>query len=401
MKRSILAIATLAALAASCRRCGSAGPPATCTPPSTTKAESLPADVRSVTLYWDTSQSMAAYLQADSALSSLWRSLDSKWTRRASQTIDSVDHVGVGATIRPLARLGGAPAATDGWTNLPHMGERIGQLLEARDDAAAVVVSDMLVDTPPLPAGTKLCGDVLVPTGRGDVPSLVGKCLSAGLGGAAPADLVVTAVALLDPIGPRTAARPLFVTIFARNARFASQLASVLSAELAAYAPASLSILKAAALVPCERVSSCRYHSHAALVSHDDCNFTVTRESQREQIPMTCFIDPPDPSFEAGLLALQPQSMTRNGGDLPATERLGKRVVDLRIPLVPAGHELSARTRWGMRDDAGARIDQWLAGRYDNVGDYRDLYRTMAAVLARQLPAPICRATATIQFVGR
>jgi nucleoside-diphosphate-sugar epimerase len=50
----------------------------------------------------------------------------------------------------------------------------------------------------------------------------------------------------------------------------------------------------------------------------------------------------------------------------------------LRLPITPGNHELGAKVRWGMRDDAGSRIDQWLSGRYDDVADYRDLYRTMA-----------------------
>ena len=108
-----------------------------------------------VHVYWDVSRSMHAF-----PLTPVVEALDGGVLLRAHAQV--VEQYGVGESIRPLSTAGDALDLTANRTALHLAAERIGTALASGNAQAAIIVSDLELDTPPHTTPT-VCNGVPLP----------------------------------------------------------------------------------------------------------------------------------------------------------------------------------------------------------------------------------------------
>lgn len=213
----------------------------TCTPKvdvvvetsATQKRNAAPSGARPdvVQVYWDVSRSMRDFAATGKAtrgsetepeawtddLTPVVNALDSRVLLSAHAT--AVEQYGVGAAIVPLgsAREALRPAADS--TALHLAAEQIGTALATGSAQAAVVVSDLELETPPRSAAVStVCGDVPLPS-TPEAGTLFGRCFEHAVmavdGPAATRNHL-----LVDVFRKHTHGRELFILLFATDRNF-------------------------------------------------------------------------------------------------------------------------------------------------------------------------------------
>lgn len=153
-------------------------------PKTKAPAAAAPQQQEVVQVYWDVSKSMRDFAakraprngaggESDD-LAAVVGTLDSAVLLQAHA--ERVEQYGIGEAIRPLANAGEALHPTANATVLHLVAEQIGRALADGTAQAALVVSDLELDTPPRSAAnTKVCGDVPLPSNR-EAGTLFGRC---------------------------------------------------------------------------------------------------------------------------------------------------------------------------------------------------------------------------------
>lgn len=184
-----------------------------------------------VQVYWDVSQSMRDFATTGKArrrserdprmlsddLTPVVNALDSRVLLSAEAT--TVEQYGVGAGIVPLgsAREALRPAARG--TALHLAAEQIGTALSTGKAQAAIVVSDLELETPPRTAAVStVCGGVPLPS-TPEAGSLFGRCFEHALNAVEGPSLARTNL-MVDVFRKHTHGRELFILLFATDRKF-------------------------------------------------------------------------------------------------------------------------------------------------------------------------------------
>jgi hypothetical protein len=183
-----------------------------------------------VQVYWDVSRSMREFAAARRArggaasetddLTPVVDALDSSVLLSAHA--ERVEQYGVGESIRPLSSARAALHPTAGSTVLHLAAEQIGTALASGTAQAAVVVSDLELDTPPRTASrSTVCGGVPLPS-TPEAGSLFGRCFeNAAIAEAAP----LTRTHLLAHVFRKSShGRELFILLLATDAAFGRRI---------------------------------------------------------------------------------------------------------------------------------------------------------------------------------
>jgi hypothetical protein len=187
-----LAIVTATVLSAACGGAPSEHPlTATCTPsvnvtiakaPVVKKTSVAPIRERRsevVQVYWDISRSMREFARKSDDLTPVVGALDSNVLLQAHA--ESVEQYGVGESIVPLPSARSALSPTANRTVLHLAAEQIGTALASGSAQAALVVSDLELDTPPRTSRTAtVCGGVPLPS-TPEAGSLFGRCFESAV----------------------------------------------------------------------------------------------------------------------------------------------------------------------------------------------------------------------------
>jgi hypothetical protein len=190
-----------------------------------------------VQVYWDISGSMRDFTtvrkthgggQSDD-LALVVGALDSNVLLQAHAK--TVEQYGVGQSIVTLASARSALSPTAGRTVLHLAAERIGSALAAGNAQAALVVSDLEVDTPPRTAhDATVCGGVPLPS-TPEAGSLFGRCFESGVIAARGPGLVRTNL-LVHVFRKSSHGRELFILLFAADRDFGQRISDEMARRL-------------------------------------------------------------------------------------------------------------------------------------------------------------------------
>jgi hypothetical protein len=174
-----------------------------------------------VQVYWDVSKSMR-----DFPLRPVVAALDGGVLLSAHAQV--VEQYGVGESIRLLSTAGDALRPTANRTALHLAAERIGTALAGGNAQAAIVVSDLQLDTPPHTTPT-VCNGVPLPSTR-EAGSLFGRCFENAV---ASDGLRLTRTNLLVHVFRKSIkGRELFILLFATNRAFGRRISDEMVSRL-------------------------------------------------------------------------------------------------------------------------------------------------------------------------
>ncbi|HYH10557.1 MAG TPA: hypothetical protein VEK11_26165 [Thermoanaerobaculia bacterium] len=195
-------------------------------PKSTAKA--APATVsrqRVVQVYWDVSRSMRDFRPA---LTPVVATLDSSILLKARA--EAVNHYEVAESIRPLASAQAALTPRANRTALHLAAEQIGTALANGTAQAALVISDLELDTPPSTRnGATVCGGVPLPLTPVAGP-LFGRCYEKAIGSVSQARTQRNLLAHVFRM--ETNERELFILLLATDRAFGQQISNEIAEQL-------------------------------------------------------------------------------------------------------------------------------------------------------------------------
>ncbi len=232
-------------------------------PPVPKSKHATPASARDVVqVYWDVSSSMRDFARVKRAsktaeeeaddLTPVVNALDSSVLLNAHA--QTVEQYGVGETIAPLASAAAALRPTAKRTALHLAAEQIGTALASGTADAAVVVSDMELDTPPRAstANATVCGGVHLPA-TPLAGSLFGRCFESAT--LAAGDARLTRTNLLAHVFRKSShGRELFILVLATNREFGRRI----SDEMVKRLDFSRSVIFDSGAVAASNVRECR-----------------------------------------------------------------------------------------------------------------------------------------------
>jgi hypothetical protein len=189
------------------------------------KGGSAPVRTEVVQVYWDVSQSMRDFAE----LAPVVAALDSSVLLRAHA--NAVEQYGVGESIAPLPSARAALHPSASRTVLHLAAEKIGTALASGSAEAAIVVSDMELDTPPRGKGTAtVCGGVPLPSSPA-AGSLFGRCFENAV--LASDDAARTRRNLLAHVFRKsTKGRELFILLLATDRAFGRRISDEVVSRL-------------------------------------------------------------------------------------------------------------------------------------------------------------------------
>lgn len=171
-----------------------------------------------VQVYWDVSKSMR-----ELAVKPVVAALDS--TVLLSAHVSAVEQYGVGEAIVRLPSAQAALKLTANRTALHLAAEKIGMALAKGDAQAALVISDMELDTPPHASAkdATVCGGVPLPSTR-EAGALFGRCFESAI---STSDTPITRKSLLVHVFRKsTPDRELFILLFATDREFGRRISN-------------------------------------------------------------------------------------------------------------------------------------------------------------------------------
>ncbi len=194
---------------------------ASCTPYVNVTVKTKPAKKNAspqrevVQVYWDVSKSMRIF-----DLTPVVETLDSRVLLSAHAQV--VEQYGVGESIRPFTSARDA-LRLDARRTAQHLAaEKIGSTLASGAAQAALVVSDMELDAPPLTSPT-VCGGIPLPSTR-DAGALFGRCFEKAIG--------IRTHLLVHVFRQRVKNDELFIVLFATDRAFGNRISQQIAQRL-------------------------------------------------------------------------------------------------------------------------------------------------------------------------
>ncbi len=270
--------------------------PSVCQPvqDATTNVESAPDP--SARVFWDVSKSMRAFAAKSGPLSTLNRSLESSALQGVG--VNHFSHMLVADAAVEVGNLP-QPLKLDGnWTNLPDVAQQAAAALaDPASPVMSIIVSDMLVETPPTlrkQAQATVCGDVSIPSDE-SAPFVFGACFERALRSAP-----TIADAYVGVIRTEVAGSAMFVVLVSRDADLGIKTQAAISRLLPAEAT-SLVLLDFSLARHPATPGLCRFDpsssevllmDSAALGSTPACRFRFREDSASQLLNCIVTVDP-------------------------------------------------------------------------------------------------------------
>jgi hypothetical protein len=282
--------------------------------PARTKRKTAVARVRRsevVQVYWDVSKSMRDFDE----LTPVVAALDSSVLLGAHAKV--VEQYGVGESITRLPSAHQALRPKANRTALHLAAEQIGTALATGNAQAALVISDMELDTPPRAAasGTIVCGGVPLPSTR-EAGALFGRCFENAIL-ASDASPLTRKNLLVHVFRKSTPRRELFILLFATDRAFGRRISDGVARRL----DFSRHVIFDSGSVAAANVHGCRvaaFEPDVRLRSVDGCtakcfdaNAAIRVECDIQRPASDAWIEP----AARGLDGVSYQSLKKKAGD--------------------------------------------------------------------------------------